>query len=246
MAITAQQLRNKFNLHYDNIMSGVAPGINDYELSLYLTTAHRNIILDYYQGTVKGDSVDINEKTKSILSMYTISTKVSDTNLTEESELDNGFYRTHVSIPIDVWFILKENVVFIDTTTSVWVKPIQHDDFWLYIDNPFKQPNKFRAWRLDEAYGDGEKRNVDILSYKGIESYSLTYIQKQQPIVLSNLGNIVSGLAIEGETMTNIPSVVANNEWLADLIVNRAVELATRDYKQNTIENQVALNQRME
>jgi len=44
----------------------------------------------------------------------------------------------------------------------------------------------------------------------------------------------------------NIPIQLDDNPWLAEKIVNRAVELATRDYRENTLQNQVMLNKRSE
>ena len=49
---TGQEIRDIFNLHYDNIMSAASPGLNDYEISLYLTQAHKEIIYNYYSGKV--------------------------------------------------------------------------------------------------------------------------------------------------------------------------------------------------
>lgn len=59
---TGQEIRDIFNLHYDNIMSAASPGLNDYEISLYLTQAHKEIIYNYYSGNNKGDSFDSSEK----------------------------------------------------------------------------------------------------------------------------------------------------------------------------------------
>ena len=53
-------------------------------------------------------------------------------------------------------------------------------------------------------------------------------------------------LTIEGSSAASLPAVVINNPWFADLIINRAVELATRDYKANALETQMALNTRVE
>ena len=43
-----------------------------------------------------------------------------------------------------------------------------------------------------------------------------------------------------------IPNSLDNNPFLCDKIINRACELATRDFKDNTLQSQVQINKRSE
>ena len=43
-----------------------------------------------------------------------------------------------------------------------------------------------------------------------------------------------------------IPNSLDNNPFLCEKIINRACELATRDYRENTLQNQVQTNKRSE
>lgn len=248
-AITALELKNKFNLHYDNVLSGAAPGFNDYEISLFLTQAFKEIVYNYYNGNTKGESVDQTERMKSILSGLT--NRVTLTKVAGESSpivtsevLVTGFLFNKIKLTDKVQFILREEVK--QSNGNVLVKPISQDEFWVVIGNPHRQPNKYRALRLDESSDSTTTRELLIVSYGDIQTYSATYIIKQPPIILTTLTDIMAGLTIEGSSAASIPIIVANNPWLADMIINRAVELATRDYKTNTIETQMGLNSRVE
>jgi len=248
-ALTAQELRHKFKLHYDNVLSGSAPGLNDYEVSLFLTQAFKEIIYNAYNGNSKGEAVDDTERMKVLLSLLTKSL-----TLIKTSELNSpikgattqvpGFVFNRVILPEGVQFILRESIN--QSNLPVLVKPIAQDEFWVLIGNPHRRPNKYRALRLDETSDSATTRELLLVSYGDIQSYSATYITKQPPIILSTLTDILSGLTIEGSSAASIPPIVASNPWLADMIINRAVELATRDYKVNTLETQLALNNRVE
>jgi len=250
--LTTQEIRHKFNLHYDNINSGGAPGLNTYEISLFLTQAFREIIYNSYSGNVKGDSVDDSEKVKSLLSGITKSIVLTDDKL--EGLIDpiaKDFTYTKVYLPEEVWYILKENVKINGNT--ILVKALTHNEFWLAMENPFKTPNNFKAWRVDEYFEQDLEADEDttiplhrqllLVTHATVTSYGCTFIEKQIPIILSDL---TGTLTIEGKNKISLPKVISKNPWLADLVVNRAVELATRDYKMNTLETQLGLNARVE
>lgn len=242
---TAQEIRQKFNLHYDNILSGDAPGLNDYEISLLLTQAFREVVYNHYKGSMTGESVDQTEYTKGLLSQLSVSSAVSGANLVvSATPYTPSLNYTFAVLPADTWLILRESIKI--TTTNIVVKPINQDEFWVLVENPYRLPNQFRAWRLDESRVNSLSREVLLVSKGAITTYNLTYIQKLKPIVLSTLSSIMAGLVIEGVVEESIPDIIKTNEWLRDLVINRAVELATRDYKTNDLQSQLALNSRVE
>ena len=46
--MTNQELKNEFLISYNAIASNSAPGIDDFELSVYLTRAQLEIVKNYY------------------------------------------------------------------------------------------------------------------------------------------------------------------------------------------------------
>lgn len=240
--ITLQEIRDKFNLHYNNVLSGGAPGLDDYELSLFLTQAYKEVIFNLYNGTSKGESFDYTEKLKALLSTSTITSVFTEGNLLPA--LTEDLISKKFELSSDVWFIVKESVDMGNGYKKVI--PIAHNEFWVLAGNPYKAPNKLRAWRLDEGDLLTGIRNVIIISAFPVDSYQCTYIAKPGPIILSDLTLIADDLHIENLTENTLPKIIENNVWLAELIINRAVELATKDYKENSLNNQVSLNTRIE
>lgn len=240
---TLPEIRNKFNLQYNNIASGAAPGLNDYEISLYLTQAYKEVIYNSYSGTTKGEAVDDSERMKSLLRPLTKTKTITGAALSNEPSLYNKYITTRVALPSDVWFILKAHIK--DALHTIPVIPVLQDEISLLIRNPYKRPNEFRAWRLDETTTELPTSLV-IISEKGFVNFIYTYIEKPTPIILSNLSDLIAGLTIENVATATLPDIVASNIWLTDLIINRAVELASRDYKENNLNTRLALNARVE
>ena len=68
---SGDEFREIFNLKYNNINSGVSPGLNDYEISLYLTEAQKEIIENFYSGSSKGFTFEGEEKVRKNLTYIT-------------------------------------------------------------------------------------------------------------------------------------------------------------------------------
>lgn len=81
-----------------------------------------------------------------------------------------------------------------------------------------------------------ESRDVKLLFKKANES---DYITKYEVVYLSTPGSF-------DLDANYIPKTVTNNPFLIEKIINRAVELATRDYKENSLQSQVQTNTRSE
>lgn len=73
IGVDSTWVRDRFNLQYNNIFSNKAPGLEDYEISMFLTMAHIEIIDKY------SISLDIFEKNRSILSSYIYNKEITGT-----------------------------------------------------------------------------------------------------------------------------------------------------------------------
>ena len=51
---SATEWRNEFDILYNSINSEVAPALDDYELSVLLTTAQEQVVRSIYSGTYEG------------------------------------------------------------------------------------------------------------------------------------------------------------------------------------------------
>ena len=78
--MTTQEFSNEFDVLYNNIMSNAAPGLDEYEKSVFLTNAQDEIVIDLYNGkNPLGESFESTEEIRRYLSelnkTYTTITK---------------------------------------------------------------------------------------------------------------------------------------------------------------------------
>lgn len=102
--------------------------------------------------------------------------------------------------------------------------------------NPFKKPNGLKGWRLDINSNSSinSLRDCKVFFKKMndddyIKKYIVVYIITPDKFDLDS---------------DIIPNTLTTNLFLTEKILNRAVELATRDYKSNTLEAQIQTNAR--
>ena len=243
--MSTAEFKNEFDILYNNISSNAAPGLDLYEISVYLTKAQLEIVKEYngslnkYQKGFDGSDkrrIDLKELIRDYKSTNAI---VSNNRLT--SELQSKFFE----IPSDVFLIKYESGLYTKHGCSIEIDiiPITLDDVNKSKKNPFKQPDKDLAWRVD--YNSITSNTVEIISTELITMYHLRYLKYPDPIILTNLSTNeeFSGmnLSIGG---IFIEQTCKLNQELHNEILDRAVELATRDYKENTLQNKVQLNNR--
>ena len=65
--MTTQEMSNEFDILWNNIMSNQAPGLDEYEKSVFLTQAQEEIVTQLYNGTL-GDGFESTEQNREYLS----------------------------------------------------------------------------------------------------------------------------------------------------------------------------------
>ena len=233
----------EFDLLYNNALSNSAPEMNLYEKSLFLTQAQEEIIKDAYSNKSKGTSFESSEVIRKRLEELAIP-KVSSYNGTLNNSL-NGLKISNNSkffkIEDDTWYIVYERL---NTSTSqLYVVPTALDQYSILEDNPFKKPNADRAWRLNVKNTATTDKVVEIITTQTPTSYAYRYLKEPEPIVLANFDDEYPGanLSINGVNTENNCKL---NSEVHRIILKRAVELATMAYKENTLANNVQLNNR--
>jgi len=244
--MTLQEFKNEFQISYNSIATNSAPNIDDYELSVYLTKAQLELVKDYYteKGNKYKEGFESSEKRrvdlKELITSYTNNSYFTSSKAIHKN---SKFF----NIPDDVFLIINENVEILnkgcDNGRVSSVKPITHDEFSKQIFNPFKRPNKYISWRLDLSKIDS-KNVVEIISEFDI-TYKLRYIKYPKPIIITDLNLFYpdDNLSING--YTNVLDCELNKE-IHHEILDRAVELALRDYKPSGLESKIQIDQRNE
>jgi hypothetical protein len=247
--MTVTEFSNEFDIYYNSIASNSAPGLDLYEKSTYLTKAQLELVKNYfnpkgnkYQEGFENSSkrrTDLNELVKSNESITTITS-------TKGVSVNSKFYK----LPSDLFLIIQEQAVISSSdvclnNTTVNVIPKTHDEYNTQKNNPFKSPDKSIIWRLDFYSQDGINKNVELISPYSITKYQVRYISYPEPIILTDLtaGFAGEGLSIDGKTTSQSCKL---SESIHREILDRAVELALSDYKQNNLALKQQLNSRNE
>ncbi len=244
--MTVQEFNIEFDLHYDNIASKGAPGLDLYEKSVFLTKAQLQLINDKYnpQGNKYKEGFEGSEKRrvelKNLIKPY--KTTVVVTNDDKISENSYTF-----NIPDDTYLIIQEQCK-LDQTVDCFknkytgIVPKTYDEYNTQSKNPFKTPYNNIVWRLDISKVN-DKKAVELISKYSIDEYNIRYIQYPKPIILTDLIDEYNGLSIDGYTELTECEL---DESIHREIIDRAVELAVSDYKYNDLQNRVQLNMRNE
>lgn len=224
--ITIDWIRNRFDLQYNNANSNRAPGIIDEELSIYLTMAHIEIIDSL------SSNPDVFEKNRSMISSYIKTEQLSGTQSTAYMR---GYGVQVFNMSNDYFRIINEYAYTQSNQLGFSIKPSQYDGINTIFENPKKSPNGQRGLRIDLDANGGE-REVKLIFKKMnpsdyIVKYDVTYIIQPNAFIIES---------------DYIPETIGNNLFLIEKIINRAVELATRDYKENTLQTQIQTNTRSE
>lgn len=216
--MTNQEFSNEFDILYNNIASNQAPGLDEYEKSVFLTNAQEELVLELFSGkNPLGDSFEKTEEVRQYLRDIVKTKelqKVEDTNIIRISDKSQLF-----RVPEDVWFTTYESVKFDDpnikcSTLDTEVVPVTQDEFSRVNKNPFRGPSNTRVLRLNI------QDIVELISNYNISSYSIRYVCRLSPIILEALPE---GLSIKGETKETQCKL---NPAIHEAILERAVQLA--------------------
>lgn len=221
--MTVPEFSNEFDILYNNIMSNQAPGLNEYEKSVFLTLAQEALIINLYNGSAKGISFEENEEIKRYLSSLIRTIDIEPSSDKEGLLTD---YSTKFNLPEDVMFITYEaaltDKLFCDKTKWIPVVASNQDEIYKIINNPFKGASDNRVLRLDI-----DDSSVELISKNNIEKYRVRYLSKPTPIILVDLDEYYPNLSIKGKS--EVTECVLDSSLHME-ILNQAVALAKQSY----------------
>lgn len=245
--MTLQEMKNEFLISYNAIASQSAPSIDDYEMSTYFTKAQLELVKNYYDSMSnrKQKGFENSEKRRVDLRALVKDYKQSSSFVNPSIINPNSRFYT---IPSDTMFIINERARvisgFCNVNSLIDITPITHDNYNYDINNPFKTPDDNNIWRLDISNFNNSKVVEIISTYSNLE-YQMRYIKYPKPIIITDLSTAFpsENLTIDGisaETACELDQEIHRE------IVDRAVELALRDYKVEGLESKVQLDIRNE
>lgn len=269
--MTNSEFSNQFDVLYNNIMSNQAPGLDEYEKSVFLTKAQDEIVKAYFnpKGNKFLEGFDGNEQRQIDFSML-MKTSIVESSAFGDPQFDlrdDGI--KSVPIPPDVLSFVNEKLQVTRSNQAVVLAiiPISYTEYTLKMSKPYKRPLNYQAWRLiDNTSGTSRKADVIAGPNDTLVRYIARYVKKPTPIILAPLegisigGYLGTGQTSDGQGGTITVLVPANNPdsitvtagieceldpILHEDILQRAVELAKAAYT-GDLTSQLALGQSSE
>lgn len=236
--MTVEEFSREFDILYNNIMSNAAPGIDEYEKSVFLTKAQESVVIAIYDGSFEG-SENYREDLGALVTSFVYDSKEHQIPTTTEKLVSTPYSKYNswfFDFPSDGMFIVYEHIQLkeLDICNNIYntllVTPITHDEVYKSLQNPFKRPNKKKAFRINSSINSTNA--IELLTDNSVRDfqYYIRYIRKPRPIILFN---DLEGLTINGsdgildkDNPCELPLVIQR------LILDSAVKLAVETYKQ--------------
>lgn len=221
------EFSNEFDILYNNIMSNQAPGLSEYEKSVFLTKAQEEIVKNYLnpKGNKYGEGLDDSLKRQIDFSGLI---KVSN-GIPKGSGLTIDNRSKLYDLPNDLFVLINETIN--TNTGQKQVVPISYTEYTRLMSKPFKEPFKNQAWRLIGTSNSTVSVEIITNSNESITSYVIRYIRRPSPIITTNLYPDYIDLTINGISTI---SECELNPIIHQDILQRAVELAKAAYEADT------------
>ena len=151
--MTTTEFSNEFDVLYNNIMSNQAPGLDEYEKSVFLTKAQDEILKNYFnpKGNKYQEGFDSNQKRQYDFSNLIRTTSLFNINSIKKDRISNLEKLDKRSIPFvfpQDYFIAINEVISDNAGNYYSVIPLTYDEYHRVMLKPYAYPTKRAAWRI--------------------------------------------------------------------------------------------------
>ena len=163
------EFSQRFDVLYNNITSNQAPGLNEYEKSVFLTEGQEAYIKEQFFALNNSEQAGFDN----IRKRYTDFAGIIRTVNLEQKDLDKDSDYTKLDPrslvyywPKDVMFVVNEQIdlsnvpLFLEQRIRQ-ILPVSYNEYTRLMSKPFKQPNKYQCWRLLTDYHSVEETQTD-------------------------------------------------------------------------------------
>lgn len=179
--MTIQEFSTEFDVLYNNVTSNQAPGLNEYEKSVFLTKAQSQVVNEYFNSRTDGfgGGFDGSQKRQYDFSGLVRVEKLFDVNTFKEridatEKLDK---RSRVFLFPQNYF-LAVNEILSDDKWQYSVIPLSYAEYQRLMMKPYNFPVKRAAWRLltDKKncnYCHEDENGVDLGDVPSVADYKI-------------------------------------------------------------------------
>lgn len=152
-----QEMSDKFDVYYNNITSNQAPGLNEYEKSIFLTKAQDELVKNYFnpKGNKYNEGFDGSRKRQAdFSSLIKVHPYDGSSIVTYGNPFDKRSIRfdllSEMYLIINEQFVLKtkKSATESEQYTYYTVVPISFEEYDRLMQKPYKYPPKHQIWRL--------------------------------------------------------------------------------------------------
>lgn len=157
--MTIVEFSNEFDVLYNSITSNQAPGLDEYEKSVFLTQAQEDIVKCYFdpRSNKVQEGFDGSQKRQYDFSSLIKTTKLKSMGEIMSIEENNPNFNfpqlfDNKSIPFlspnNLFLTINESIIDTKNNERFLVVPITYDEYFRLKAKPYGMPLKRQAWRL--------------------------------------------------------------------------------------------------
>lgn len=225
--MTLNEMELEFRFKYDSASNG-GPDLNIYEISLCLTQSAKDILNSSYL------TYETSEISRRLINPFLVNKTYN--NISSIDDKFTNFKTYEITLDFNYLYRIRDRVKLKNCIDNPKVLVIRKDNLQEYLNNPFKRPNKRQVLREDV-----NDKIIKIYSNIELESYEISYLKKDLPIIIKDLStdpNLMGDESIEGLT-TESQTLIA--DIYHDRIIDRAVQLAILYTRENGLRNQISV-----
>ena len=180
--MTIQEFSTEFDVLYNNVTSNQAPGLNEYEKSVFLTKSEKQLVREHFNPRIDAASGGFDGsqqrqydfscllRTESLYNINTYADRIDETEKLDRRSLVFLFPEN---------YFLAVNEILSDDRQQYSVLPIDYSEYQRLMLKPYNLPVKRGAWRLitdkkncnfwreyvptDDEYGEEINSDVDYV-----------------------------------------------------------------------------------